>query len=133
MPIVIKNADELVYSRFKAKAADRGLRIGEAITEAMNTWLERQSQQDLDQIIEERNEAAFRRIFPSLLKHHEGYWGLISNGDLIGVYPTKAECFEAVREKDLLYKPNLLFPVRKVVPRRITIGPYRRMTGAQEV
>ncbi len=133
MAIVIKNADELVYARFKAKAAEKGLRIGEAITHAMNVWLEQQVTQDINEILEERNEIAFRRIFPSLLTHHEGSWGLISNGDLVGVYQTKAECLEEIEEQGMVDKPNLLFPIRKIVPRRTTLGPYRRITSVPEV
>ncbi|MFW9916376.1 MAG: hypothetical protein ACFFGZ_12285 [Candidatus Thorarchaeota archaeon] len=133
MPIVIKNADEVVYSRFKARAAEKGLRIGEAMTEAMTTWLEQEAKQDLTQIMAERNEVAFRRIFPTLLKQHEGQWGLISGGDLVGVYPTKRECLKAIQEHQLLEKSNLLFPIRRTASQRRIIGPYRRMSSAPKV
>ncbi len=133
MPIVVKNADEIVYSRFKAKAAEKGLRIGEAVTEAMNMWLEQKKNEDIYQIMEDRNEIAFRRIFPELLKQHKGKWGIISNGDLIDVYKTRMECFKAIKAQDLLEGPNLIFPIHEIKPHHVILGPYRRITNAPEL
>ena len=133
MPIVIKNADELIYSRFKAKAGERGLRIGEAISEAMEIWLESMNDQNIDQILENRNEVTFRRIFSDLLKQHIGKWGLISNGDLKGVYLTKQACFEAIKVLNLLKTPNLVFPIEKIVISHRILGPYRRVVNVSKL
>lgn len=133
MPIVIKKADELVYSRFKAKAFEKGLRIGEAITEAMDYWLELKNKEDFNQIMENRNEIAFRRIFPNLLNQNEGNWGLISNGDLVDVYKTKFECFDAIKEKNLIQTHNLVFPIEKIASRHLRFGPYRRVSRETEI
>ena len=130
MPLVIKNADEITYSRFKAKAAEKGLRIGEAITDAMKIWLKQAQSADIEKIMEDRNEIAFRRIFPGLLKQHEGKWGIISSSDLIGVYQTREECHETIREQGLSAVPNLVFPIQKITPRHVVITPYRRMVDA---
>ena len=39
MDTTIRNIDENVYRKLKAKAALEGLSVGEAITEAIKTWL----------------------------------------------------------------------------------------------
>jgi len=130
VPLVIKNADEITYSRFKAKAAEKGLRIGEAITEAMKIWLKQAQSADIDQIMEDRNELAFRRIFPGLLKQYEGKWGIISSSDLVGVYQTRQECYDTIREQGLSEVPNLVFPIQKITPRHVVLTPYRRIVNA---
>jgi len=38
--VTIRGLDESVYRRFKAKAVEEGLKIGEALTQAMRVWME---------------------------------------------------------------------------------------------
>lgn len=96
-------------------------------------WLENKSRDDINQIMEDRNEIAFRRIFPDLLHHNENKWGLISNGDLVGVYESKIKCFNAVKENNLVKTPNLVFPIEKLRPKHIRFAPYRRNSSAFKV
>ena len=43
MNITIRDLDEMVFKRFKAKAVEEGMKLGEAVTQAMNTWIKRRS------------------------------------------------------------------------------------------
>jgi len=43
MNLTIRDLDESVYRRFKAKAVEEGLRIGEAVTQAMELWIRQRS------------------------------------------------------------------------------------------
>lgn len=129
IPIVIKNTDEIVYSRFKAKAHEKGLLIGEAMTQAMEIWLSNSSHNDIDQIMEDRNEAAFRRLYPDLLRKHEKEWGIITNGDLFGIYNSKRECFDAIKEEELSGRHNLVFPIKQIIPKHMVLQPSRRVTS----
>ena len=43
MNITIRDLDESVYRRFKAKAVEEGLKIGEAMTQAMELWIRQRS------------------------------------------------------------------------------------------
>lgn len=83
---------------------------------------------DICQILENRNEVTFRRIFSDLLRQHIGKWGLISNGDLKGVFLTKQLCFEAIKQLNLLKTPNLVFLIEKIeLSHKLILGPYRRV------
>ena len=39
MNITIRDLDERVYRRFKAKAVGEGVKLGDAVTQAMSLWL----------------------------------------------------------------------------------------------
>jgi hypothetical protein len=39
--ITIRGLDEAVFRRFKAKAIEEGMRLGEAVTQAMEIWIKR--------------------------------------------------------------------------------------------
>lgn len=41
--ITIRDLDEAVYKRFKAKAVEEGMKLGEAITQAMEMWIRERS------------------------------------------------------------------------------------------
>ena len=41
--VTIRGLDEAVFRRFKAKAVEEGLRLGEALTQAMKLWIEERS------------------------------------------------------------------------------------------
>ena len=43
MNITIRGLDEAVFRRFKAKAVEEGLKIGEAVTQAMKLWIRERS------------------------------------------------------------------------------------------
>jgi len=41
--VTVRGLDDAVYRRFKAKAVEEGLKIGEALTQAMKAWIEQGS------------------------------------------------------------------------------------------
>ena len=43
MNVTIRGVDEAVYRRFKAKAIEEGMKLGEALTQAMELWIRQRS------------------------------------------------------------------------------------------
>jgi len=41
--ITIRGLNEAVFRRFKAKAVEKGMKLGEAVTQAMEMWVSRRS------------------------------------------------------------------------------------------
>ncbi|MBS7610323.1 hypothetical protein KEJ19_07185 [Candidatus Bathyarchaeota archaeon] len=41
--ITIRGLDERVFKRFKAKAVEEGMKLGEAVTQAMEMWIRQRS------------------------------------------------------------------------------------------
>lgn len=41
--VTVRNLDEDVFRRFKAKAVEKGLKLGEALTQAMEAWVKQGS------------------------------------------------------------------------------------------
>lgn len=124
MPLVIKDADNEVYTRFKAKAALRGLKIGEAITEAMKMWIEDILPVNSPIALQQKNNIAFRRIISDLRKHNTGEWAVITNGDLLGTYNDKKAALKSIKERGTDY--NLIFQVTEEKPTRIVRLGIRR-------
>ncbi|HKZ42988.1 MAG TPA: hypothetical protein VJ044_18660 [Candidatus Hodarchaeales archaeon] len=108
MSIVVKDVEKDVYARFKARAVQRGMKIGAAVTEAMKKWLE-----DIPiDILTSQNQAnndAYRRLIGSLRKSHSEKWGVISQGDLVGVFDDKSAALSVINERPQI--PNLLFRI----------------------
>ncbi len=43
MNVTIRGVDEVVFRRFKAKAVEEGMKLGEALTQAMALWIRERS------------------------------------------------------------------------------------------
>ena len=86
MGVYIRGVDEKVYREFKAESVRRGLKIGEAVTEALKTWLNkhRKEENNID-IARKINNAAYRMIKGKLLRDHLGKWIAIADGQLMAV------------------------------------------------
>lgn len=41
--ITVRGLDEAVFRRFKAKAVEEGMKLGEALTQAMEMWIKQKS------------------------------------------------------------------------------------------
>ncbi|MEM2902241.1 MAG: hypothetical protein QXO32_05870 [Candidatus Bathyarchaeia archaeon] len=41
--VTVRNLDEDIFRRFKAKAVEKGLKLGEALTQAMEAWVKQSS------------------------------------------------------------------------------------------
>ena len=86
MGVYIRGVDEKVYREFKAESVRRGLKIGEAVTEVLKTWLNkhRKEENNID-IARKINNAAYRMIKGKLLRDHLGKWIAIADGRLMAV------------------------------------------------
>ena len=43
MNITVRDLDEVVFKRFKAKAVEEGMKLGEALTQAMEMWIKQRA------------------------------------------------------------------------------------------
>ncbi|MCD6164274.1 MAG: hypothetical protein J7J30_02415 [Candidatus Odinarchaeota archaeon] len=86
MGVYIRGVDEKVYREFKAESIRRGLKIGEAVTEALKIWLNkhRKEENNID-IARKINNATYRMIKGKLLRDHLGKWIAIADGRLMAV------------------------------------------------
>ena len=86
MGVYIRGVDEKVYREFKAESVRRGLKIGEAVTEALKIWLNkhRKEENNID-MARKINNAAYRMIKGKLLRDHLGKWIAIADGRLMAV------------------------------------------------
>ncbi len=121
MDVLIRGIDSKVYAKLKARASERGLNIGEALTEAIKTWMnnspkknEREREQDL-------NVATFRRMRRFLEKNHRGKWVLIAKGEMVKLVDSLEEIVEAKKNEGLSGRPSLVFKVGETGVRR-TLG-----------
>jgi hypothetical protein len=111
MSVLIKEVDKELYAKFKSKAALKGLRINEAFTEAIIQWLAEGAIKDTKNLMRQQNNATFRRIFPDLVKDHEGKWVVISEGLMIGIFGDRKAAIKAVIENKLEDKCNIVSPI----------------------
>lgn len=86
MGVYIRGVDEKVYREFKAESVRRGLKIGEAVTEALKIWLNKhRKEEDSIDIARKINNATYRMIKGKLLRDHLGKWIAIADGRLMAV------------------------------------------------
>lgn len=127
LSVLIKDIDRELYAKFKAAAAMRGLRLNDALCHAIKKWIEEETpktQRDRDRL---QNNATFRRLIPSLIEHNEGDWVVISEGELIGIYPDRKKAIEAVRSNNLRDSCNIVSPITKK-KRKVTLGFGRKLS-----
>ncbi|MCK4847874.1 MAG: hypothetical protein KAT16_02490 [Candidatus Heimdallarchaeota archaeon] len=128
MPLVIKDADKEVYARFKAKAALKSLKIGEAITEAMKIWIEEENPLNSPKALQEKNNITYRRMINDLRKNNMNSWAAITDGDLLGIFADKKSALEAIYSKK--NKINLIFQITEENPTRIVrLGIRKRVVA----
>ncbi|MHA1972471.1 MAG: hypothetical protein ACTSW1_05750 [Candidatus Hodarchaeales archaeon] len=127
MSVLIKGIDKELYAKFKASAAMKGLRINDALCQAMKYWIEKETPKDETEDERMRNNATYRRLIPELIKENEGKWVVISNGQLIGIFPDKESAINSIKEKALYNHCNIVSPITKV-KRKVTLGFGRRVS-----
>lgn len=54
MNITIRGLDEAVFKRFKAKAVEEGMKLGEAVTQAMQMWVSRKRARSRAKLLDTR-------------------------------------------------------------------------------
>jgi hypothetical protein len=52
MNITIRDLDEKVFRRFKAKAVEEGMKLGEALTQAMELWIKQKSTKPIKSLLD---------------------------------------------------------------------------------
>jgi len=50
--VTVRGLDQAVYRRFKAKAVEEGLKLGEALTQAMKIWMEHRSEKGRAKLVD---------------------------------------------------------------------------------
>lgn len=126
MSVLIKDIDKVLYAKFKASAALQGLRLNDALCEAMKCWIENKIPRNEVETDRIRNNATFRRLTPDLLPDHENEWVVISNGELIGIFPDRMVAIKKIEELNLIDKVNLVSPLTKA-RRKVTMGFGRKI------
>jgi hypothetical protein len=124
--VLIRDVDTDTYNNFKAKAAQKGLKLGDAITKAMQEWLEN------NKIITERdrqrqdNLLTYRKLKDTLNKEYKGKWVLIGRGELITSSNNLNLITERINELNLQGEHCYVFQVGKEIKRR-SFGLGRRV------
>lgn len=127
MSVLIKDIDKELYAKFKASAALHGLRLNDALCEAIKCWIDNNSPKNHEDIDRIRNNATYRRLASDLLPDHENEWVLISNGELLGLFPDRMQAIKKVEEDDLYNKSNLISPLT-LAKRQVTLGFGRKIS-----
>ncbi|MHA1972577.1 MAG: DUF5678 domain-containing protein [Candidatus Hodarchaeales archaeon] len=81
--VLIRDVDTDTYANFKARAAQEGLKLGEAITKAMQQWLENNRTVTLQDKQRQKNLLTYRKLKSTLHKKYNGKWVLIARGELL--------------------------------------------------
>jgi hypothetical protein len=127
--VLIRGIDEEVYARLKARASERGLKIGEALTEAIKTWLKNSPEKSEREKERDLNIATFRRMRKFLEKNHKGKWVLIAKGEVIRLADSLSEIVEAKKSEQLTDRPSLIFKVGETrIKRTIGFNARRKTT-----
>ncbi|MFW9996578.1 MAG: hypothetical protein ACFFD4_31325 [Candidatus Odinarchaeota archaeon] len=123
--MLIKDIDKELYARFKAVAALRGLRLNDALCQAMACWIEKESPKDDNERDRIQNNAIYRRMFPDLIGENEGKWIVIAGGELLGIFTDRESAIEEIKNKGLQNSCNIVSPITRK-RRKITLGFGRR-------
>ena len=91
MTVLIKNIDERLYERLKAKASLEGISLDEAINEAIKLWIEKKSNHIL---------LPDRQFWDAI---YEGKYALYCNGKFIGAINTEKEMLNETRKYGKCY------------------------------
>jgi hypothetical protein len=119
--VLVRGIDSEVYAKLKARASELGLNIGEALTEAIKTWMNNSSEKNEREREQDLNVATFRRMRRFLEKNHRGKWVLIAKGEVIKLADSLEEIVEAKKNEGLSGRPSLVFKVGETGVRR-TLG-----------
>mgnify|MGYP000294711522 CR=1 FL=1 len=98
----IRGIDRRLYQRVKAVAALRGIKVGDAINEAMRIWLSIKPQvlATFEEIEREAeiNRRKYCEVRDNLVRKYRGMYVAIAKGDLLGVFSSLEEAARAVEE-----------------------------------
>jgi len=98
----IRGIDRRLYQRVKAVAALRGIKVGDAINEAMRIGLSIKPQvlATFEEIEREAeiNRRKYCEVRDNLVRKYRGMYVAIAKGDLLGVFSSLEEAARAVEE-----------------------------------
>lgn len=116
--VLIRDVDTDTYTNFKAKAAQEGLKLGEAITRAMKEWMD--SNQPFTKKDRQRqiNLLTYRKLKDTLLKEYDGKWVLIGKGELLTSGDSIQPIITKIKELKLEGEHCFVFQVGKRVKKR---------------
>ena len=100
MDVIIRNVPPKAYRDFKSKAAKAGLRLGDALKQAMEGWgteMEGTKYPPHDQ-----NDDAYRRMKTWLQKNYWGKYAAISGGQLVAVTETLEALAAVLRHEGIM-------------------------------
>lgn len=123
MSIIIRDVDRDVYNNLKALAISRGLKVGQALEEAMQDWVAKQSgvvrnEEDI------ANDVAYQKLKPTLIRDHSGKWILIANGELQTVADSLTDLINAKKDLGLAGTRSLVFQAGRK-PRKVHLSVKR--------
>lgn len=89
MTLVARNINEELYKQFKAEAIRRGLKVSEALEEAMRLWL--QKNMVVNDPEAEKNYKKYNELENELMKKYHGKYVVIAKGKFIGAFDNLEE------------------------------------------
>ncbi|MHA2252676.1 MAG: hypothetical protein ACXAD7_20095 [Candidatus Kariarchaeaceae archaeon] len=126
MSVLIKDVDKELYRKFKAKAVMRGIKVGTALSLAIEKWLQDVDVSSDEEIIRIRNNETFNNLLPKLLRDHDKDWVVISEGEQLGVFKSQKEAFEAMESNNLYGKVNIVAQITGTKKRVVRLGVRRK-------
>jgi hypothetical protein len=123
LSVLIREIDKEIYAKFKAKAIEQGLKVGEALTRAMKEWIKSSETVSEEEAMIKKNLFIYRTLIKDLEKLYPSKWGLISNGELQCIKDTREELAQEIEARNLIGRPCLMFQIGvKVRKRTFGIG-----------
>jgi hypothetical protein len=100
LDVIIRNVPSKAYREFKSRAAKVGLRLGDALKEAMEEW--GTESEGAKYPPHDENDDAYRRMKASLQKDYWGKYVGISGGQLVAVAETLDALGAVLRRKRIM-------------------------------
>jgi hypothetical protein len=100
MDVIIRNVPSKAYREFKSRAARTGMRLGDALKHAMESWAASAGEQASPP--HDQNDDAFRRMKPILERKYPGKYIAIASGQLVAVADTLERLAVELRRKGIV-------------------------------
>lgn len=116
--ILVRGVDEEAYRRGKAAAAEKGIPLGVAVSEALSRWAEEERKPDVE--LRVKSDRAFVRSNWKRLERHKGEAVVVADGRLQETFKT----YDQAREFSSRFEIALAFVVEEPPSEReLEIGP----------
>lgn len=118
MSILIRGIDKEIYAKFKAKAIEQGLKVGEALTRAMIKWIKSNDPINQEEMESQKNLIIYKTMIKDLEKSYPLKWGLIFDGQLQCIKDAREEIAQEIERRNLLGRPCFMFQIGVRVKKR---------------